>query len=397
MDRKKKLITLFLTSAMAVLWACGEGDISAVTDKDEVNAKKIADMSDKEFLEYYEAYCKKQKDCKIEYISSSSVAKSSASKNKSSSSAKSSSSGKGSSSSAKSSSSGKGSSSSTKTSSSSKGNGSSSSAAPVIPVSGKCNLIKPEVVHVGDDVIWSYLPDENSIESASYEWEVNAEVGKSIVSGDLTGTGLPQIVVKFTKTGTKYGPTLTFAGKEFDCENLKVVEADTKVSSSSVVASSSSKVLESSSSVPPSSSSVAPPVGHCEASKHEVEVGEPVDVYIADPDGNVVKGKYNWRDLGSGAELKAGVQKSDDGSTKITIVYSIPGEKELQGQFPIKQKSLMCDKVDGEPFLNVKAKPESSSSSSEELEESSSSAVEPRSSSSDAEDPCIKDPESCIF
>lgn len=395
MDRKKKLITLFLTSAMAVLWACGEGDISAVTDKDEVNAKKIADMSDSDFLAYYEAYCKKQKDCKIEYNSSSSVAKSSSSKAKSSSSVKSSSSGKGPGSSATSSASGKGSSSSTKTSSSSKGKGSSSSTAPVIPVSGKCNLIKPDVVHVGDDVIWTYLPDENSIESASYEWEVNAEVGKSIISGDLTGTGLPQIVVKFMKTGTKYGPTLTFAGKEFDCENLKVVEADTKVSSSSVVASSSSKVEESSSSVPPSSSSVAP-VGHCEASKHEIEVGEPVDVYIADPDGNVVTGKYNWRDLGTGAELKNGVQKSDDGSTKITIVYSIPGEKELQGQFPIKQKSLMCDKVEGEPFLNVKDKPGSSSSSSEEIEESSSSTAAPKSSSSKTVDPCEVDPEGCV-
>ena len=79
-------------------------------------------------------------------------------------------------------------------------------------------------------------------------------------------------------------------------------------------------------------------------------------------------------------------------------MYSIPGDKERQGQFPIKQKLLICDTYDGEPFLVVKEKPGSSSSSSEEeLEESSSSAAEPKSSSSQALDPCDVDPEGCII
>ena len=44
MDRKKKLIPLLLSSAMFLIWACGEGSINEVTDTDE---RAIANLSEK--------------------------------------------------------------------------------------------------------------------------------------------------------------------------------------------------------------------------------------------------------------------------------------------------------------------------------------------------------------
>ena len=353
MDRKK-LIPLFLSSAMLLLWACAEGDVVNATDDDELMKSKIAEASDEKFLESFITYCKKQKGCDAEIV-------------KTSSSAKSSSSGKSSSSSAKSSSSGK-------SSSSSKG---------TPKISGKCDLIKPSVVHVGDDVIWRYLPDENSIESASFEWDVNNEVEKGIVEGELSGTGHPEIRVVFTKKGHKYGPTLTFGGQEFDCDNLTVVEAGANPeSSSSSAQSSSSSKKESSSSSEPKSSSSATPEGHCAVSKSEVYVGEAVEWYIAGPDGEVLEAKYNWIDLGADGEVDSGDRKSDFGAAKVSVIYTSTGSKETLVQFA-QQGLISCDKDEnGDPLLNVISKAESSSSAEEPEESSSSEEPDPESSSS---------------
>ena len=353
MDRKK-LIPLFLSSAMLLLWACAEGDVVNATDDDELMKSKIAEASDEKFLESFITYCKKQKGCDAEIV-------------KTSSSAKSSSSGKSSSSSAKSSSSGK-------SSSSSKG---------TPKISGKCDLIKPSVVHVGDDVIWRYLPDENSIESASFEWDVNNEVEKGIVEGELSGTGHPEIRVVFTKKGIKYGPTLTFGGQEFDCDNLTVVEAGANPeSSSSSAQSSSSSKKESSSSSEPKSSSSATPEGHCAVSKSEVYVGEAVEWYIAGPDGEVLEAKYNWIDLGADGEVDSGDRKSDFGAAKVSVIYTSTGSKETLVQFA-QQGLISCDKDEnGDPLLNVISKAESSSSAEEPEESSSSEEPDPESSSS---------------
>lgn len=364
MDRKR-FLPLLVSSAMLCLWACGEGEISRAEDADEMAKKIVTEKSDYEFASYYVEYCKKQKDCKVEFV-------------KSCSSAKSSSSGKGSSSSAKSSSSGKGSSSSAKSSSSGKP-GSSSSFVPT--VSGKCDLVKPSVVHVGDTVIWRYLPNEKSIESDKYEWSVSNEVEKSIVAGELSGIGTPKITVVFKTIGKKYGPELTFGGKEFDCADTVIVveKSVDPVSSSS---QSSSSAPPSSSSKPKSSSS-STPEGHCAVSKHKVEVGESVDWYVAGPNEEVLEGKYNWRDLGDGGELVDPQTQSLEGrgSTKITVKYSQSGPKEAQVQFGIQV--LMCDlDSDGNQLLEVVNKPETSSSSAPPVV-SSSSVV--RSSSSRAQ------------
>ncbi|WP_295053820.1 hypothetical protein [uncultured Fibrobacter sp.] len=405
MDRKK-LIPLFLSSAMLLLWACAEGDIMKADDSDEMIASKSDQnsknaISDEEFLQPYLDYCNskegKKKGCEAEIIKSSSSKKdekSSASEEESSSSkVNSSSSGKGSSSSAKSSSSGKGSSSSTKSSSSGK---SSSSSEPAPVVSGKCDLIKPDVVHVGDEIIWRYLPDDNSIGSAKYEWDVNYEVEKSILDGELTGVGLPELMVKFTTKGLKYGPTLTFDGIEFDCENLTVVDiGDDPVSSSSVAESSSSKKESSSSSAPRSSSS-STPMGYCAVSKHEIFVGETVDWYIVDSEGNELEGRYNWFDLGISGELVEG-EKSGKGSTRITVRYTQPGTSIYpmgywNGKYQIDCSRNELDEGNLDPLLVIKAKVESSSSSEEEPEESSSSTTTPRSSSSSKATTCAEDP-----
>ena len=379
MDRKK-LIPLFLSSAMLLLWACAEGDVVNATDDDELMKSKIAEASDEKFLESFITYCKKQKGCDAEIVKTSSSAKSSSSGKSSSSSAKSSSSGKSSSSFAKSSSSGKSSSSSAKSSSSGK---SSSSSKGTPKISGKCDLIKPSVVHVGDDVIWRYLPDENSIESASFEWDVNNEVEKGIVEGELSGTGHPEIRVVFTKKGLKYGPTLTFGGQEFDCDNLTVVEAGANPeSSSSSAQSSSSSKKESSSSSEPKSSSSATPEGHCAVSKSEVYVGEAVEWYIAGPDGEVLEAKYNWIDLGADGEVDSGDRKSDFGAAKVSVIYTSTGSKETLVQFA-QQGLISCDKDEnGDPLLNVISKAESSSSAEEPEESSSSEEPDPESSSS---------------
>ena len=196
MDRKL-LIPLFISSAMFFMWACGEGNVVEATDADEMAKKKMEEIDDEELAKYFiKQYCKGKKNCDVELIKSSSSVEeessSSVSKNKSSSSnTKSSSSGKSS-----------GSSSSTKSSSSRNDSGSSSSKGSSSSVktdpqhvSGKCELLMPDVVHVGDEVIWRYLPDEGSKDSAPFEWDLNNEVEKSIVDGELTGTGVPEITV----------------------------------------------------------------------------------------------------------------------------------------------------------------------------------------------------------
>ena len=288
MDRKK-LIPLFLSSAMLLLWACAEGDIMKADDSDEMIASKSDQnsknaISDEEFLQPYLDYCNskegKKKGCEAEIIKSSSSKKdetalkkiqekidstkkdydknvdeflepfikycnskeghkagcdaddimkisssSKKSENKSSSSSKtsnSSSSTSANSSSSKggttSSSSVKGSSSSSTAKSASSSSVSSSSSKP-LPVSGKCILDRPEKVYIGDIVTWSYLPDEGSQQTGNFIWEVSNEVEKGLVEGKLSGNGTPSIKVKYSTVGQKFGPDLTFAGKEIRCDD----------------------------------------------------------------------------------------------------------------------------------------------------------------------------------
>ena len=140
------------------------------------------------------------------------------------------------------------SSSSTKFSSSGKNSGSSSSkglsssAKKVsLRVSGKCELLMPDVVHVGDEVVWRYQPDEGSKDSAPFEWDLNNEVEKSIVDGVLTGNGVPEITVVFKTAGKKFGPGIYFDGEYFDCENLTVYAKE------SISSSNERKIVSSSS------------------------------------------------------------------------------------------------------------------------------------------------------
>lgn len=387
MDRKR-LSLLILSSAMFAIWACGEGSVSEATDADEMVLNLLTEKSGPELLSLDSGflsseYCKKHADdCKLIESSSSSKKESSSSSAKSSSSGKSSSSSsKGSSSSAKSSSSVSSSSSVKGSSSSSKG-ASSSSAAPTI--SGHCEVVKNDVVLIGDKVIWKYVPDEGSIQSAAYEWDVSSEVEKGIVEGELSGTGTPKLTVVFTKAGKKYGPMLTFGGETFDCEEeVRVVEKSDVSSSSSAVEESSSSSEASSSSKAKSSSSSAVK-GHCAVSKSVVYVGEEVDWYIAGPDGEMLSGTYNWIDLGEGAEIVSG-ENSGKGETKVTVVYSTMGNKVPFVQYGTQ--SLTCDQDDdGNQLLEVKAQEKSSSSEAPE-ESSSSEEVVVKSSSSKGENP----------
>ena len=386
MDRKSFLL---LSSAMLVIWACGEGEILGVENEDELAVNKIVEMEDSLFLKsYIEEACKgskNKKECATSlYKSSSSKAKSSSSvgKSSSSSSGKSSSSkdgdGKSSSSSGKSSSSGNSSSSSGKSSSST----ASSSSQDVPQISGKCVLIKPATVHVGDEIIWNYLPDDNSIESAKYEWQVSNAVEKSIVSGKLEGEGLPEITVVFSTAGKKYGPVLSFGGQDFDCEDLIVYDVgdDPNSSSSGKTESSSSSAPESSSSSKARSSSSSVVEGHCAVNKSQVYVGEEVELYVAGPDGEELSGKYNWFEMDDDAEVVAGERTGKNGSTRITVTYSEAGVKNSQVQYG--NQLIICDNdSEGDPLLTVMAK-EVSSSSVEVEESSSSEEEEPESSSS---------------
>ena len=182
-------------------------------------------------------------------------------------------------------------------------------------VSGKCVVDAPDVVYVGDPVTWRYMPDVNSIDSADFIWSVTSELETELASGKLSGSGLPEIVVRFTKKGMKLGPVLTFGGKVIECENLIVNERVEGISSASVVKSSSSLARYSSSVVPE---------GHCAVSKSKVVVGDTVEWYVAGPDGEVLSANHNWSDIGAGGTLVSG-QKQGYGSTKIVVTYSSPG------------------------------------------------------------------------
>ena len=88
MDRKK-FIPLLLSSAMAFMWACGEGNISGVTDDDERvkatllekldSTKKDYKKNVEEFLKPYFEYCKSKKGhedgCEADIVKFSSSSK----------------------------------------------------------------------------------------------------------------------------------------------------------------------------------------------------------------------------------------------------------------------------------------------------------------------------------
>ena len=254
---------------------------------------------------------------------------------------------------------------------------SSSEAGP--QVSGWCVLDAPEVVYVGDTVTWRYLPEENSIDSAKYEWKdvsKGKEVESGLVEGELSGSGAAKITVTFTSKGTKLGPELTFGDVEMDCRNVVVHVQDESISSSSVVSSSSAARRSSSS----RSSSSAVPEGHCAVSKSKVFVGDTVEWYVAGPDEEVLSAYHNWSDLGKDGKLVSGELKGN-GSSKILVTYSSPGQKSSVVQFG--KQMIDCNiNDDGDPFLNVAAK--AVSSASEPPKESSSSEATPKSSSSKA-------------
>lgn len=408
MDRKKILPLLF-TSAAIILWACGEGSINYVEDKDEIALKDIKDKLDtskkdyndnaneflKSFLEYCDSKEGHKNGCEIERMRSSSSKKAD---NKSSSSGKtsnSSSSTSANSSSSKggttSSSSVKGSSSSTSTSASSSSVSSSSSKP--LPVSGKCILDRPEKVYIGDVVTWSYLPDEGSLEKGNFVWEVSDEVSAGLVDGKLSGYGTPSIKVKYSSVGQKFGPELTFAEKKIDCDDdFRVYKVEVEESSSSEEESSSSSEPES------SSSSKAVVKGYCAVSKRVIPAGETVEWSIVDAEGTVLEGTHNWMTLGdASAELIDG-QKKGSGSTKIAVRYSQPGDM-TGDRAPMATwgtQTVTCeynelDENDSDPLLRVEALPESSSSE-ELLEESSSSSDE----NSDSSSSSYKKPIDCV-
>lgn len=416
MDRKKKLIPLFFTSAMTIFWACGEGNINYVEVDDEMAQKKMLEKIDstkkdydknvEEFLQPFIDYCNSKEGhkngCNADVAKVSSSSKSG--DNKSASSTSSSSKGGNSNSSTSSSSKGGTSSSSgqTSNSSSSKTTNSSSSVASSsskkLETAGKCVLTKPEVVYIGDEISWRYVPDEGTVQSAEFTWSFNDdEVEKSIVKGDKSGTGTPELKVKFSTKGTKVAPTLTFNGKGVECDdNVKVVAKDDPVSSSSEPESSSSEPESSSSSTPIAK-------GYCSVSKRKVLVGEEVDWFIVDIEGNELSGAaHQWQLRDASATLVAG-DESGTGSTRITVTYSTPGSKAPTVSW--NGKSMICDRndLDEDDFddllvVETKSEPVSSSSSEEVIEDSSSSGeVEEKSSSSKAVNPCDVDPESCVF
>ncbi len=377
------LMPLIFSSAMMFMWACGEGDVLYADDQDEMVKTKMGEASNYQVAEAFMNYCEskegKKNGCSAVYLvsSSSEDASSSSRRERSSSSSAVSSSSKPKSSSSVSSSSRVRSSSSKKRSSSSAV--SSSSTGP--QVSGWCVLDAPDVVYVGDTVTWRYLPEENSIDSAKFEWkDVNKakDVENGLVKGELAGSGLPEITVKFTSKGTKLGPELTFGDVEVDCRNVVVhVEGET-ISSSSVVSSSSAARRSSSSG---RSSSSAIPEGHCAVSKSKVFVGDTVEWFVADSIGGALSAYHNWSDLGKDGKLVSG-QKQGNGATNITVMYSSPGQKSPMVQFA-GQGMLDCGiDENGDPYLTVEAK--AASSASEPPPEESSSSTAPKSSSSKA-------------
>lgn len=414
MDRKK-LIPLFLASVMTAFWACGEGDVVGVDDKDETALKKIQEKIDStkkdygknvdEFLEPFIKYCNSKEGhkagcdaddiMKISSSSKNSEKKSSSSSKTSSSSSSTSANSSSSKGGTTSSSSVKGSSSSSTAKSASSSSVSSSSSKP-LPVSGKCILDRPEKVYIGDIVTWSYLPDEGSQQTGNFIWEVSNEVEKGLVEGKLSGNGTPSIKVKYSTVGQKFGPDLTFAGKEIRCDDdFRVYQVEVEESSSSEEESSSSSEPES------SSSSKAVVKGYCAVSKRVIPAGESVEWSIVDADGNVLEGTHNWMALGdASAELIDG-QKKGSGSTTITVRYTQPGDitgdrapMATWGTQTVTCEYNELDENDMDPLLRVEALPESSSSE-EPPEESSSSSDESDSSSSSYKKPvdCVLEPD----
>ena len=414
MDRKKILPLLF-TSAAIILWACGEGSINYVEDQDEIALKELKDKLDtskkdydenvNSFLQTFVDYCNSKEGhkagCELEKIKKSSSSKKE--ENKSSSSSKtsnSSSSTSANSSSSKggttSSSSVKGSSSSSSATSASSSSVSSSSSKP-LPVSGKCILDRPEKVYIGDVVTWSYLPDEGSLEKGNFVWEVSEEVEKGLVEGKLSGNGTPSIKVKYSSVGQKFGPELTFAGKEVRCDDdFRVYQVVVEESSSSEEESSSSSEPES------SSSSKAVVKGYCAVSKRVITVGETVEWFIVDAERQELEGRHQWIGYGDGTAQYVSGEEKGTGSTRVVVQYLQPGDKAPQVTWDGKTVTCERDELsedDFDPLLRVEALPESSSSE-EPPEESSSSSGETEeksSSSKKADDPCELDPDACYI
>ena len=408
MDRKKILPLLF-TSAAIILWACGEGSINYVEDQDEIALKELKDKLDtskkdydenlNSFLQTFVDYCNSKEGhkagCELEKIKKSSSSKKE--ENKSSSSSKtsnSSSSTSANSSSSKggttSSSSVKGSSSSSSATSASSSSVSSSSSKP-LPVSGKCILDRPEKVYIGDVVTWSYLPDEGSLEKGNFVWEVSEEVEKGLVEGKLSGNGTPSIKVKYSSVGQKFGPELTFAGKEVRCDDdFRVYQVVVEESSSSEEESSSSSEPES------SSSSKAAVKGYCAVSKRVITVGETVEWFIVDAERQELEGRHQWIGYGDGTAQYVSGEEKGTGSTRVVVQYLQPGDKAPQVTWDGKTVTCERDELsedDFDPLLRVEALPESSSSEEPPEEDSSSSSEESeeKSSSSKKATSCEED------
>ena len=408
MDRKKILPLLF-TSAAIILWACGEGSINYVEDQDEIVLKDLKDKLDtskkdydenvNSFLQTFVDYCNSKEGhkagCELEKIKKSSSSKKE--ENKSSSSSKtsnSSSSTSANSSSSKggttSSSSVKGSSSSSSATSASSSSVSSSSSKP-LPVSGKCILDRPEKVYIGDVVTWSYLPDEGSLEKGNFVWEVSEEVEKGLVEGKLSGNGTPSIKVKYSSVGQKFGPELTFAGKEVRCDDdFRVYQVVVEESSSSEEESSSSSEPES------SSSSKAAVKGYCAVSKRVITVGETVEWFIVDAERQELEGRHQWIGYGDGTAQYVSGEEKGTGSTRVVVQYLQPGDKAPQVTWDGKTVTCERDELnedDFDPLLRVEALPESSSSEEPPEEDSSSSSEESeeKSSSSKKATSCEED------
>ena len=411
MDRKKILPLLF-TSAAIILWACGEGSINYVEDQDEIALKELKDKLDtskkdydenvNSFLQTFVDYCNSKEGhkagCELEKIKKSSSSKKE--ENKSSSSSKtsnSSSSTSANSSSSKggttSSSSVKGLSSSSSATSASSSSVSSSSSKP-LPVSGKCILDRPEKVYIGDVVTWSYLPDEGSLKKGNFVWEVSDEVEEGLVEGKLSGNGTPSIKVKYSSVGQKFGPELTFAGKEVRCDDdFRVYQVVVEESSSSEEESSSSSEPES------SSSSKAVVKGYCAVSKRVITVGETVEWFIVDAERQELEGRHQWIGYGDGTAQYVSGEEKGTGSTRVVVQYLQPGDKAPQVTWDGKTVTCERDELsedDFDPLLRVEALPESSSSEEPPEEDSSSSSEESEEKSSSSKkvvDPCLLDPD----
>ena len=285
----------------------------------------------------------------------------------------------------------KGSSSSSTAKSASSSSVSSSSSKP-LPVSGKCILDRPEKVYIGDIVTWSYLPDEGSQQTGNFIWEVSNEVEKGLVEGKLSGNGTPSIKVKYSTVGQKFGPDLTFAGKEIRCDDdFRVYQVEVEESSSSEEESSSSSEPES------SSSSKAVVKGYCAVSKRVITVGETVEWFIVDADRQELEGKHQWIGYGDGTAQYVSGEEKGTGSTRVVVQYLQPGDKAPQVTWDGKTVTCERDELsedDFDPLLRVEALPESSSSE-EPPEESSSSSDESDSSSSSYKKPvdCVLEPD----